>query len=178
MGQEDAFLKAFDEYADALFRHCYFRVADREQAKDLVADAFMRTWDYVTRGNRVDDFKPFLYRTLNRLIIDWYRKKKHESLDALLDEHDVPEAAFPELVAGSREELELSLDATQVPKLITHMPHTYREVIVMRYMDGLMPAEIAELLGESVNNVSVRIHRGIKWLAHNIDTTRTYRTED
>ncbi len=169
MKQERAFLEAFDTYADALYRHCYFRVSDHERARDLVSDTFTRTWDYLVKGNTVDDFRPFLYRTLNHLIIDEYRKRKTESLDALLGEQEVPEGAFEELVVGGREELERSLDADRVPALLAQMPDSYRRVVVMRYVDGLMPAEIAELLGESVNRVSVRIHRGMAWLAKNVD---------
>jgi len=172
MSQEQAFLDAFDSYSDALYRHCYFRVADKERAKDLVSDTFTRTWDYLVKGGSVDDFKPFLYKTLNHLIIDEYRKKKTESLDALLDDREVPESAFPELVEGSREDFELALDAKAVTELLVLMPAQYREVVVMRYMDGLMPAEIAKLLGESVNTVSVRIHRGVAWLTNNVDKPR------
>lgn len=164
MDQEKAFLAAFDAYADALYRHGYFRVSDKERAQDLVSDTFARTWDYLAKGNVVEDFRPFLYRTLNHLIIDEYRKKRVESLDQLLDEQDVPESAFHELVEGSLEALELSLDAKRVPELLAEMPEGYREVVVLRYIDGLQPREIAEVLGESVNVVSVRIHRGMTWL--------------
>ncbi len=169
MTKEDAYLEAFDLYADALFRHAYFRVSDREKAKDLVSDAFMKTWDYLHKGNTVDDFRPFLYRTINRLIIDEYRKKKTESLDALLEDEHVPSGAFEELIEGSLEKLEWELDAKQVPELLSAMPEAYREVVVMRYLDGLMPAEIADMLGESVNTVSVRIHRGMQWLARYVE---------
>lgn len=164
MKQEQAFLQAFDAYADALYRHSFFRVSDKERAKDLVSEAFTRTWDYLVKGNTVEDFRPFLYRTLNRLIVDEYRKKHTESLDALLHESDVPEGVFTELMEGSREEIELALDARSIPDMLARMPESYREVVVMRYFDGLMPAEIAEILGESVNTISVRIHRGIAWL--------------
>ena len=40
----------------------------------------------------------------------------------------------------------------------------YREVLIMRYIDGLTPADIAAILGESPNAISVRLHRGIKQL--------------
>lgn len=165
MKQEKAFLEAFDNYADALFRHGFFRLSDKERAKDLVSEAFTRTWDYLVKGNTIDDFRPFLYRTLNRLIIDEYRKKRTESLDALLDDSDVPEGAFEDLVEGSREETEFLLDARQIPKMLEGMPPSYREVVVMRYFDGLMPVEIAEILAEPVNTISVRIHRGMAWLS-------------
>ena len=163
--QEKAFLEAFDRHADALYRHCYFRVSDPEVARDIVSETFTRTWDYLVKGKTVEEFRPFLYRTLNHLIIDEYRKRSAESLDALLDDYEVPESAFEELVGGSREELEFSLDAERVPELLAELPKQYRDVVVMRYIDGLAPAEIAEITGIPVNTVSVRIHRGIALLA-------------
>jgi RNA polymerase sigma-70 factor (ECF subfamily) len=175
MKQEKAYLEAFEMYANALYRHCYFRVSDPERARDIVSDTFMRTWDYLVKGKTINNFKPFLYRTLNHLIIDEYRKKKTESLDSLLGEYDVPEGSFDELVEGSRDDLEFELDAKQIPSLLEEMPLKYKEVIVMRYVDGLMPAEIAEIVGEPVNSISVRIHRGITWLIKNADSLKPYK---
>jgi len=164
MTQEKAFLEAFDNYADALYRHAFFRISDKEHAQDLMSEAFTKTWDYMTKGNEINDFRPFLYRTLNRLIIDEYRKKKTESLEKLLDDQEVPVSAFDELVDGDRDDFEMKLDATRVHEMLAEMPHSYREVVVMRFIDGLMPAEIADALEDSVNNVSVKIHRGLQWL--------------
>ena len=39
---ETRFLKAFDEYNDALFRHAFIRVSNREKAVDLVHDTFTK----------------------------------------------------------------------------------------------------------------------------------------
>lgn len=124
----------------------------------------MKTWDYIVKGNEVKEFKPFLFRTLNNLIIDEYRKKSTTSLDALLDDGDVPEGVFEELREGGLEALEIKLDAERIGTYVARMPEQYRQVVVMRYIDELQPQEIAEILNESVNVVSVRIHRGIGWL--------------
>ncbi len=161
--QQDQFLKAFENNVESLFRHGFFRVGDKELAQDLVQDTFTKTWDYMVKGNRVDDFKPFLFRTLNNLIIDEYRKKKTESLDALF-ERDVPVGVFEELKSGGLEELSLELDAQGLHAILAQMPEQYRVVVVMRYIDGLSPQEISKVLGENVNVISVRIHRGIAWL--------------
>jgi len=165
MRQEQAFLDAFDQYADALYRHAILRVSDPEKAQDIVSETFTKTWDYLVKGYTIENFRPFLYRTLSHLIIDEYRRKRTESLDHLLDEQQVPEGAFAELVEGNRDDVELALDAQRIPELLEEMPVRYREVVVMRYLDGLMPAEIAAILDQSVNSISVRIHRGVSWLA-------------
>jgi len=165
--QEQHYLEAFERYSDDLFRHAYFRLSDRERALDLVQDAFAKVWDYIGQGNTIDQFRPFLYRTLNNLIIDEYRKKKMTSLDALLEQEGVTEASFEDLKTDSLEALEGRLDAKRFVSELEAMPPQYRQMVVMRYFDELTPKEIAEITGESENVISVRIHRGLEWLRKN-----------
>jgi RNA polymerase sigma-70 factor (ECF subfamily) len=166
---EERFLKAFDEYADALFRHSIYRLSDRERAIEIVHDTFTKAWSYIRGGHEIDSYKPFLYKVLNNLIIDEYRRRKEFSLDALLAEEGVDEGSFPELQYGGIEELTFTLDARKASELLTSLPPMYREVLTFRYIDGLGPKEISELVEESENVVSVRIHRALKALKDLID---------
>lgn len=166
--QEERFLAAFDEYADALFRHAVYRLSDRERAVELVHDTYTRVWSYVRTGHEVESYRPFLYKILNNLIVDEYRRRKDISLDAILEEEGAHEGNFEELSGGSIEELTFTLDAKQAATFIGEIPEIYREVIVLRFIDGLGPKEISELVEESENVVSVRIHRGIKMLRDRI----------
>jgi len=158
MEQEQQFLKAFDEYADALFKHCFFRVSDREVARDLVQDAFARTWDHLAQGKEVRDYRAFLYRTAGNLIIDFYRKKKPLSLEEMSD------AEKNTLFYDERGEREVADDARRLLAAVRTLPEPYRVAVTMRYIDDLSPKEIAEALGEKENAVSVRIHRGVEKL--------------
>lgn len=167
--QEDRFLKAFDEYADALFRHAVYRLSDRERAVELVHDTFTKAWGYIRNGHTIDSYKPFLYKVLNNLVVDEYRKHRESSLDAMFAEDGVDEGAFKDLQEGSIEEVTFALDAKQAAKLIEEMPMQYREVIILRFVDGLGPKEISELIEESENVVSVRIHRGLRFLRSRIE---------
>jgi RNA polymerase sigma-70 factor, ECF subfamily len=161
---EDRFLKAFDEYSDALFRHAIYRLSDRERAIELVHDTFVKAWGYLQQGHEIDSYKSFLYKVINNLIIDEYRRKKELSLDVLLSEEGTHEGSFDDLHEGGIEEITMSLDAKQALTLVGELPHVYREVITLRYIDGLGPKEISELIEETENVVSVRIHRGLKLL--------------
>lgn len=166
--QEERFLKAFDEYADALYRHSAIRLADQERAVELVHDAFTKAWGYVRNGHEIETYRPFLYKILNNLIIDEYRRRRTESLDALLAYDGVDEGSFEGLKAGSLEELVTSLDAKRVIEAMNVLPDMYRETLVLRFVDGLGPKEIADLIEETENVVSVRLHRGIKMLKDHI----------
>ncbi len=168
--QEVRFTAAFDEYSDALFRHASLRIGSREQAIDLVHDAFAKVWTYVRSGHEVDNFRPFLYKVLNNLIIDEYRKSREVSLDALLEKDGVDEGDFEGLSESTTEALAATIDGRRAFALLKELPDEYREVIILRFVDQLGPREISELIEESENAVSVRIHRGLKLLRTKIET--------
>lgn len=167
--QEERFLEAFEEYGDALFRHAFIRISDRERAIDLVHDAFTKVWSYVRSGHEVDSFRPFLYKVLNNLIVDEYRKRRETSLDALLAAEGVNEGSFDELIENKVESLAATLDGRQAFELLSTLPDEYREVVTLRFIDGLGPKEIAELIEETENVVSVRLHRALKALRTTIE---------
>lgn len=164
-GHEERFLKAFDEYSDALFRHAMLRISDRERAIDVVHDTFTKVWTYVRGGHEIEQYRPFLYKVLNNLIVDEYRKKREASLDALMEKEGVDEGTFAEqLSESSVESLAATIDGRKALELLDSVPDVYREVVILRFVDGLGPKEIGELIEESENVVSVRIHRGLKLL--------------
>jgi RNA polymerase sigma-70 factor (ECF subfamily) len=165
--QERQFGEAYERYSDELFRHCALRLSDRERALEITQEAFLRAWQYIERGETVRELRPFLYRTLHNLIIDEYRKMKSLSLESLVrtDEGDGDiESLMP---ADETNTLEAAIDrfeGARALKALKELPDSYREVLVMRYVDGLSPGEIAEAISESENAVSVRVHRGLKKL--------------
>lgn len=163
-GHETRFLKAFEEYNDALFRHAYLRVSDRETAIDLVHDTFTKAWTYIRSGHHIDNYRPFLYKVLNNKIVDIYRKRREESLDAMLEVEGVDEGSFADLSEDTVESLAATIDGRKAFTLVTKLPDQYREVIILRFIDGLGPREISDLIEESENVVSVRIHRGLRLL--------------
>lgn len=159
--QEQEFLKAFDEYSDALFRHAIYRLSDRERAIELVHDTYIKVWAYVRSGKEVSSYRPFLYKILGNLIIDEYRKKKDVSLDDILGDDGAGERYHEELHEGSLEELTFALDAKKVLEHLPHIAEQYREAVTLRFIDGLGPKEISSLVEVSENVVSLRIHRGL-----------------
>jgi len=176
-GHEERFLIAFEEYNDALFRHAFIRVSDREKAVDIVHDTYTKVWSYIRDGYEVDSFRPFLYKVLNNLIIDEYRKRKESSLDALLELEGVDEGSFDDLNESSVETLVATIDGKKAFALIEELPDQYREVIILRFVDQLGPREISELIEETENVISVRLHRGLKMLRGRIEAKDEYADE-
>lgn len=156
--KEGYFLKAYDELADPIFRHCYFRVFNRERAKDLTQETFTRTWEYLNKGEKVKNLRAFLYRVANNLIIDHVRKKQEASLERLQEERGFDPGE------DTRGHMMNVLEAGEVISALSKVNPKHRQVVQMRYLDDLTPGEISEAIGESENNVSVRLHRGLNEL--------------
>lgn len=156
---EQVFLEAYDTYADAIFRHCTLRTGDRDLGKDLMQDTFVKTWEYLHKGEVVENIRAFLYKVANNLLMDHYRRNARRTVTSLEtmqeDGFDVPDKApSPARV----------FEAKQVLDHVSKVEEPYRTAVVMRFVDDLHPREIAELLGVSANVASVRIHRGLKQL--------------
>ncbi|MDP2655918.1 MAG: RNA polymerase sigma factor [bacterium] len=154
---EKSFLKLYDEFAGPIFRHCYFRVSSREVAEDLTQESFMRIWNHLAEGKVIDNQKAFLYKIAGNLIIDYYRKKKNVSLDALSENGFNPTGDDASSILDYSEGQHALL-------LVEKLEPPYRETITLRYVNDLSISEISEVIGESENVVSVRIHRGIEKL--------------
>lgn len=158
---EEEFLKAYNSYADAIFRHCFFRVFERELARDLVQETFIRTWEYAEHGAHIDNVRAFLYRVATNLIIDHSRRKKELSLDAL------KEQGF-DAVTEDGQTVDF-VELGTVLEAIGRLPEKYRQMVTLRYIEDLPPEEISKITGKSANAVSVRIHRGIEKLRKILD---------
>ncbi len=152
----EEFIKLYDEMADQLFRHCFFKVSNRELALDLVQETFSRTWEYLAAGKEVNNIKGFLFKVANNLIIDEYRKKKVVSLETLQEQ-----TGFDAPVQDHKKTI-FNVEVDTVISYVKKLDEKYREVILMRYVNDFSPKEIASILGESENAVSVRINRGLK----------------
>jgi RNA polymerase sigma-70 factor, ECF subfamily len=158
---EAKFLNMYDEHADTLFRYVSFKVSDKEKAKDLVQETFLKVWEqFVERSGTETELqnpKAFLFRVATNLVIDTYRKKKEISLDALVELG----ADFGHDTSGH------IVDKAEIKHLIREiekLDEIDRDLILLRYVDGFSIPEIADISGQRENTVSVRIHRVIKQL--------------
>lgn len=154
---EQEFLKTYEMHADAIYRYCFFRLYEKERATDCMQEAFTKTWQYMAEGNEVKNIRAFVYKIANNLIIDFIRKKKEASLEAMEEEGFAPGEKMNEMS-------DVFLDAKAALSKLSLLEKEYREVVYMRYIENLTPKEIAEIRGETVNVISVRIHRGLKQL--------------
>lgn len=154
--QEKIFIESFSEYGDAIFRFCMMKVSNVELAEDMTQEVFTRYWQYVRDGKTMTNTRSFLYTIANNMAKDWYKKKKSYSLDEKM-EYGVmlkDNSAGPDIMAEYQEVLDTIKDLEEKD----------REVLMLKYVEGLDPKDIAEILNETANAISVRLNRATKRL--------------
>lgn len=157
-----SFLQSFDTYSDSIFRFCLVKTSNKELSEDLTQETFMRYWQALQGGKQMTNTRSFLYTIANNLVIDWYRKKKSTSIDALSEAQGYEP---PDTTARSAEE---DAQFAEVLAVIDGLEEKDREVLLLRYTEGLDPKDIAEALGETANAVSVRINRALQKVQKNM----------
>ncbi|MFA6520417.1 MAG: sigma-70 family RNA polymerase sigma factor [Candidatus Paceibacterota bacterium] len=149
--------EAHGSYANDLKRRAYYKVSDGTLAEDLVQNTFLKTWNYLVKGGKIETMKAFLYHILNNLIVDEYRKHKTVSLDTLLTK------GFEPSIDDSKRTIS-KLDGREAILLIDCLPPKYQKVMRMRYLDELTLDEMSEITGQLKNTIAVQIHRGTELL--------------
>ncbi|MBU4421670.1 sigma-70 family RNA polymerase sigma factor [Candidatus Parcubacteria bacterium] len=155
--KEEQFIKIYDELAEGIYRHLYFRVYDGERAKELMQESFTRAWIYISKGRKIDNLKALVYRIATNLAIDESRKKKTASLDGLI------EAGF-EISITQDNNIIMKAEAKELLHTMKKLRESERNLILMRYISQMGPKEISQVLEKSENWVSVNLNRAIKKL--------------
>lgn len=147
------FLDIYGKYSDELFRYSFFKTGNREISLEIVQEVFMKVWNAFQKQEHPDNIKAFLYTSVRNAITDWYRKKKPVSLDVLQEvgfDVETEEASYSD-----------KFDIEKILEKANDLEEMYREIIILRFVNDLSVKEIARLLNERENNISVRIHRAV-----------------
>jgi len=134
----------------------------REEAEDLIQDAFLKMQEYCERGGQVRQPEGFLVRTVLRLAANarrdahrnLYYEEPVENLTLIVDTTPTPD----EVLAGDQclERMRDALDAVS---------RRTRDVFFMQRLDGLSYAQIAQRLGVSISAVEKHIASALAILA-------------
>ncbi|MFA6300963.1 MAG: RNA polymerase sigma factor [Candidatus Paceibacterota bacterium] len=157
---EELFVELYDAHADAIFRFCYFKTGDREVAKDLAQDTFIKVFNYL-KNSEAQNAKSFIYITAKNTVIDYWRKKKS------VVESQLPEGFFESI--AEKDNTENNIDYSIFLSLLDKLPPSDRDVIILRFIEDMSSKDMAELLGERENTVLVRISRAKEKLKNLFD---------
>ena len=146
---------AHNDYAKELKARAFFKVNDRALSEDLVQKTFLKTWNYLVKGGKIETMKAFLYHILNNVIVDEYRRHKASSLDVLLEKGFEPRVDYSPQIINK-------LDGKGALSMIDSLPQKYQKVLRMRYIQDLTLEEMSDITGQSKNTIAGQVHRGLE----------------
>jgi RNA polymerase sigma-70 factor (ECF subfamily) len=161
----NAFIEAYDLYADDVYRFVFFKIGNAEEAKDLTSAVFLKVWNYAqSRGlDESKSLRAFIYKTARNLIIDYYRQKRET--ESRLDDG---ENKLLDFLADEKQDLvkqtELLSDMNLVMAGLGKLKDEYREIILLRFVDELSFAEIAEVTGKTSGSIRIQAFRAMQAL--------------
>ena len=143
------------------------RVRTEEDAEDILQDVFYQLAAGYSVTEPIEKLTSWLFTVARNKIIDWYRKKKTESLPADLDNESAPvnlEQILFDRTLTPDEVYARSLVWTQLADALDELPDEQRAVFVMHELEGKSFKEIAESTGEPVNTLLSRKRYAVLYL--------------
>lgn len=156
-GKADAFSELVARYQMPVYRLAGNILANHTDAEDVAQEVFLRAYKNLDSYTEQGQFWGWLRRITVNICIRQIQTVKPvylEDMDNIIDDDN---SEVCDSIIRS-EELQ------NLRKLIRRLPLMYRSVIVLRYLEEMSYSEIAEILGESVSNVQVRVFRAKKML--------------
>jgi RNA polymerase sigma-70 factor, ECF subfamily len=149
-----------ERYGDTVFTMAYRLTGDRDEARDLAQDVFVRVYRNLDRY-RPGTFEGWLYRITKNLFLDRVRRGRRVRL-VPLPEEDWKQPSEQE--PGPAERAEADVLRGDLETALDELPPSFRTAVVLCDVKGLTYEEISESLGWPIGTVRSRIHRGRKAL--------------
>lgn len=160
-GEEAAFAELVHRHEERAMRVALALIANREDARDLAQEAFLRVFRNLERFDFQHEFTTWLYRIVTNLAIDLLRKRRPAMSTSAQEEEADLDLADPEGPAPSHS-MEQMETAERVRACIDRLAPHFRSVMILRELEGLPCTEIARIVGTTHVTVRWRLHRGRK----------------
>jgi len=165
----ERFDRIVDDYQRRLYGFALRMTGNREDAEEIVQDAFVRAFRALGKMSLEQRaelrLQPWLYTITLNVTRNRLRSKKptNVALDSLAD----PDA----LLRGSREGppqpeaiVERDADMVLVERALLQLPMHLRAAATLRFIEGRSHPEIAEILGQPIGTVKSHVHRAVRIL--------------
>ncbi|HSD46230.1 MAG TPA: sigma-70 family RNA polymerase sigma factor [Pyrinomonadaceae bacterium] len=160
-GKVERFEEIALQHLGAAYSLARWLVPNEADAEDLVQEAYLRALKFFS-GYYGGDSRAWLLTIVRNTCYTWLQRNRAqqltESIDDNLDEVG-PDFADPEVLLLQR------VDAETVRDALTELPVQFREVVVLREMEGLSYKEIAVIVDIPIGTVMSRLKRGRKRLS-------------
>jgi RNA polymerase sigma-70 factor (ECF subfamily) len=149
-GQRAAMTELHRRYARMIHAIVLARVAPRD-ADDLTQDVFLQAINKLSRLREPAKFGGWLAMIARNTATDHHRRRR-------------PATAIDDALASSESSAHAKLQAKRALQAIRALPKAYREVLLMRLVEGMTGPEIAQRANLTPGSVRVNLHRGMKLL--------------
>jgi RNA polymerase sigma-70 factor (ECF subfamily) len=162
-GCADAAGSLYECFHERIYRYLYYRTSDPQTAEDLTAEVFLKMVQALPGYRALNaSFQAWLFQIARNLVIDHYRRtNNHQPAD------------LHEQLAASDEDLdqvvENSLSSVTLSHALTLLNDEQRDVILLRFIDGMPIAEVAQALHKSENAIKGLQHRALITLREILD---------
>jgi len=162
-GDKEMFLALYKKYYHTLLFVGLKEMKDAQLVKDTIQQLFLYLWEKRETIQQANDVKSYLLTSfLRKLTADWKKSQKAGILQIVWN-------SYPEDLQPNPEEKLIKKDEqSHLFKLlmdrINELPHRQKELIVLRFYEGLTYEEIVQRTGLSPRTVYNKIHEGLKKL--------------
>jgi RNA polymerase sigma-70 factor (ECF subfamily) len=167
-GDRDAFGELYMRYFARVYNYMRLVVSDACEAEDLTQEVFVKALAALPGYERREQpFRAWLFTLArNEGLKSVARRSRVDVTDALEIHARADEAARRDGALPDEPELfTLSwISDDELLMLVDRLPLAQRQVLALRYLLGLRPAEIATLIGSTPNHVSVLLYRALSFL--------------
>lgn len=162
-GQHNAYGEIFSRHRQRAFALAYQYLHNREDAKDIVQEAFVKAFQNLSKFKFDRKFGPWLLTIVRNLSIDFLRRRKKVSPDGLPE--TVPDP-------GSAAEAERRVLRGEIWAALFSLSPGQREIIFLKDYQGHSYLEISEILKIPLGTVMSRLHHARKHLIQKLKIER------
>src|SRR5438876_1339233 len=151
-------------HLDAAYNLARWLTRNEHDAQDVVQDAFLRAFKFFS-GFRGGNSRSWLLSIVRNTTYTWLQKNRRHEIATVFDEeqHDVEDiASNPEVL------LLKNADRTEIMKAVEELPVEFREVMILRELEGMSYKEIAEMADVPIGTVMSRLARARKQLQQSL----------
>tara|TARA_B100000767_G_scaffold68046_1_gene64556 strand:- start:727 stop:1263 length:537 start_codon:yes stop_codon:yes gene_type:complete len=161
-GDESAYTELINRYNRKLFSYAVSLSGDYALAKDIVQDAFIKTYEYRKKLDPKFSIQGFLYRSVYNQFINQYHKNK-----SLLRVHD-EYIKFLDQIISDTSESDFEKTIGVINNCINKLPKKCKEVFILSKKRGFTNMEISENLKISIKTVESHISYAFKYIRLNM----------
>ena len=166
-GDVNEYEKLVLEYQKNVYNLALRMTGNAEDAADMAQEAFIKAYNSLASYRGDSRFSVWLYRIVSNVCLDFLRARKRRqtvSLSVVDDEGEETELEISDESASPEKLLERSMTRDAVRRGLQELTPEYRQILILRELQGMSYDEIAETLGLESGTVKSRIFRARKKL--------------